>query len=224
MRFFCVLGERCSGTHFIEHAVATNFDLECRRVAGKHFWTLADLEALRQRPDVLVLCVVRSPVAWVDSFFKRHHHVPKSLLVSAETFVTKEWLSEDMEGREMMCDRHLLHGRRYTDLLELRLVKHASLLAEAEQNGSNFVVVAYEAFRDDYDRSLAWLEARCGLARSAAARDGFVPIVRYKGTYAVDFAVKPVLLSAAVQAFIAEKVDDAQEQRLLALSAPGAPA
>ncbi len=77
---FTIYGERCSGTNYLEQLILENFELPVTWKYGwKHFFGFSNLE---NSDDTLFFGIVRSPIAWFDSFLKiliTYHHKIKTL-------------------------------------------------------------------------------------------------------------------------------------------------
>lgn len=73
MKKFTILGERCSGTNFLEKAIIANFNLELTWEYGyKHFFGFSDYS---NSDNVLFIGIVRDPIQWLLSLFKQPHHL-----------------------------------------------------------------------------------------------------------------------------------------------------
>ena len=71
---FTIYGERCSGTNYLEQLITSNFELPVTWQYGwKHFFGFSDLQ---NSDDTLFFGIVRSPIEWIDSFFKNPYHIP----------------------------------------------------------------------------------------------------------------------------------------------------
>ena len=64
---FKLIGERCSGTYYTQRLIEHNLDLPHTEEYGhKHFWTKRQENYPK---DLLLVCVVREPYSWLQSFF-----------------------------------------------------------------------------------------------------------------------------------------------------------
>ena len=187
---FTVLGERCSGTHFLAHAVYHNFKVSYNQ-GQKHFFGHEP-----QNPNQITLCIVRECVSWIDSFFRTPHHVPPINKTSLRAFMTNEWYSVhdipvEKKGQEVMEDRSWLTGERYRNILEMRRQKLAYFETELPKQTSHFMIIGYEDLRDNYDDVLQQIQARFGFVRRNPDQP-FVRIEKYKGTYHHKFEPKEI--------------------------------
>jgi hypothetical protein len=218
MKYFSVVGERCSGTTFLVYALLRNFNLIYRLFQGKHFFGHGDDEVVKQDPDIdetLFIYVVRHPIDWIDSFFKRLHHVAPENKKSITNFLNNEFYSIYEEGEqihgEMMADRHIFTGERYKNIFELRKTKTDYLLHHFSKKVKHFMVLKYEDLRDDYENTLNRL---CSQFKLVKANDIYQTIPKYKGTYTALYYKKPILLSEDIIEEIKQKVDVNQESIL----------
>jgi hypothetical protein len=236
IRYFTILGERCSGTHFLQHAILSNFAGLSYLKGEKHFFGNKEfrdeqgcdpetlslhekqmLEIDGVSPDeLLVLSIVRDPVEWVDSFYKRKHHVPVPNREPVQRFLTCEFYSVYEEGPkkglEIMEDRNWRTKQRYRNLFELRAEKNAYLREEIPKRVKHHWFLRYEDLRDHYQTTLERIEREFGLPRKPASAESFVRIEKYKGTYHALYEKKPVELTPEIQEFVWQMVDVEQER------------
>ena len=237
IRYFTILGERCSGTHFLQHAILQNFHVEYSK-GEKHFFGNREFRDTihvpfdemslheKQMRDVdrippgqlLTICIVRDPVEWIDSFYKRKHHVPPENREPIGRFLSCEFYSIYEEApkkhMEIMEDRNWLTKERYANLFELRRMKNEYLHDKVSGDTTNrFFFLRYEDLRDDYENTLEIIQNRFLLRRKYPLMT-FVKTPKYKGTYHSLYEKKPVLLSAEMQTYIWDNVDREQESRM----------
>ena len=219
---FMIMSERCAGSHFIQHALLENFHIQYLKHHHKrrHFFGHEnDVPSYteEEKQTMLMICVVRDPVEWVDSFFKRKHHVPKENKFDIERFLKTEWYSVyeegELNGKEIMEDRDPKTKQRYPHLLALREAKHAYFL-ELEHTKDPFphiLILKYEDLRDQYDQTLDKIWKRYQLRRRWSPTPEFKKIIKYKGTYTALYQKKPILLSEEIQQYIRDHVNSEQE-------------
>lgn len=148
---FAIVGERCSGTNFMEKVMKTSFNLE--QVKGstttmdhKH-WMQPENYADRSVTDnIIYIGIIREPVQWLGSLFHKPYHVPLHMRTDPRTFLTSEWYSFNDEGdcKEIMHDRHPYTKERFKNIFELRKVKAQFLLEDMPKLVKNYVFVRYE--------------------------------------------------------------------------------
>ena len=213
---FTILGERCSGTIFTEFALKQNFDLEYDQTINKHFVGYEE-PTEEQRENVLYIAVVRHPIDWIDSFFKRLHHVPPANKRSITDFINNEWYSihelGDKINTEIMEDRNMHTGQRYKDIFELRKTKIDYILETYSKQVKNFVLIRYEDMQNNYEETMDFLKNQFNLSKKNP-ENPYEKIIKYKGTYTALYFKKPILLPNEIQEEILRRVNKEQEEAL----------
>jgi len=148
---FTILGERCSGTNFLERIIKKSTNIPVTWVYGwKHFY---GFESYENSDDVLFIGIVRDPMDWILSFWRRKWHIPPELKTSIHTFLTKEWWSNFdkhsgpysiKSGCEIMEDRNMHTNERYQNIFEMRKIKAEYLLDYMSSKVKNFILIRYE--------------------------------------------------------------------------------
>ena len=216
IKYLTVLGERCSGTTFVEYAIQWNLGLKYYTTCGKHFFghdnSAFNTEKMK---DTLVVCVVRNPIDWIDSFFKRLHHVPPHNKSSIYNFLHNEFYSihehDPLKGQEKMEDRHMITKERYKNIFELRKTKQDFMLREVPKLVPYYIILRYEDMRDDFDNTLDRIREQFQLDR---IENPYKQITQYKGTYTACYFKKPILIGPREQDVIKKSVDTEQEALL----------
>lgn len=216
IKYVSILGERCSGTTFVHYALMWNFGLTYYTTYRKHFFghTINELQEDKMA-ETLLISVVRHPLDWVDSFFKRHHHVPRHNFQKIYNFINNEFYSiyelAPRIGQEIMEDRHIITKERYRNIFELRKTKIDYMMNEIPKLVPNHLILRYEDLRDDFDNTLDKIAAQFKLTR---IENPYKRIPKYKGTYNAEYAKKPIMLSETEQQTILENIDQEQEKKL----------
>lgn len=183
---FKIVGERCSGTYYIQRLIEHNFHIPHTEEFGhKHFWSFRK-EKLPQ--DLLVVACVREPISWVQSFFEKKWHVPEHFhSLALEDFVQSEFYSiKDHSipniagevGSEILADRNYLNDQRYKNLLDLRHHKMGFLFRYFPKMLHNMVILRLEDVQNDMEGTLAFLEKTFFLRRK---KEAFEDLKHYKG-------------------------------------------
>jgi hypothetical protein len=224
IQHFFILCERCTGSHFLQYAMTENFKIKYlnRHHTRRHFFGHEnDVSSYteEEKQSTLFIVLVRNAVDWVDSFFKRKHHVPPINKNDIERFLKHEWYSiyetGDQLNTEIMEDRNIYTKERYRNLLELRKVKHQYLMS-LETNGifPHVLVLRYEDLRDDFENTMKSIQFVYNLQRLRPEETEYKKIHKYKGTYTLLYQKKPILLSEPIQEYIRSHVDKEQELEL----------
>jgi hypothetical protein len=214
MKNFSIFGERCSGTHFVKFAILRNFHIDFSQ-ANTHFFGFDnDSDFENKLDDTFYICLVRHPIDWIDSFFKRAHHVPEHNFMSIDNFLKNEFYSIYEVGekinQELMEDRHLITKERYKNIFELRKTKLDYFLNVIPTKAKHFIFLRYEDLRDNYQETLDVIAQKFNLIKKY---DNYVEIVKYKGTYDALYFKKPILLSNDDKEYIKQNVDVEQEKK-----------
>lgn len=216
IKYFTILGERNSGTHFLQYAMLWNFRFEKYIKGSKHFFGFDEYEFSEVPQDeLLYICIVRDPIEWIDSYFKRLHFAPKENRQSIMHFLTNTFYSihDDKEryGQEIMEDRHLVTRDRYKNIFEMRKVKYDYLLDELPKKVQHYYFLRYEDLRDDYENTLDKIYTQFELTR---LNTKYIKIEKIKGTYTAKYEKKPILLNENIKEYIRKNVDLEQENRM----------
>jgi hypothetical protein len=208
---FTILGERNTGTHFLQFSLLSNFQLNYLRNI-KHFFGF--VEPLNHE-NLLTICVVRNPIDWIDSFFKRHHHVSPENLESIDAFLTNNFYSIHEVGeninKEIMEDRHIYTKNRYKNIFEMRKVKNFFLTSEMKKKVKNYILIRYEDLRDNYDVVLDFIKNKFNLTQKHKV---YKKIDTYKGTKKELFIKKNVTLTSKIIKVIKNNLDLEQEKSI----------
>ena len=91
---FAILGERCSGTNYLEEIIKINFNLEYTSEYGsKHFFCFRDYNKYNCVDETLFIGIIRNPIYWLNSFSKELHHVPEQNRKNIKAFLFNEFYS-----------------------------------------------------------------------------------------------------------------------------------
>ena len=178
---FTILGERCSGTNFLEKAILENFDINITWEYGwKHFFGFNEYN---NNDDTLFIGIVRDPYQWINSLYKIPYHLPKKLR-KKENFLTGEFFSlyrkrKNLPQAEIMEDRNIYTRKRYKNIFECRKVKCQFLLDDIKHKVKNYILIRYEDLRDNYDETLDTIKDNFSLIKK---HDKYTPIINRVST------------------------------------------
>ena len=158
---FTIYGERCSGTTYLEALIRTNFDVKITWEYGwKHFFGF-DEEKLKESEDTLFICIVRNPVDWINSFYRKQHHwylknnKRLSNIQKLYYFLNKEfWSCNDNDTKnilnEIMKDRNIYTNNRYKNIFELRHTKLKYIIEDLPKKVKNYIFIRYEDLLNNF--------------------------------------------------------------------------
>jgi hypothetical protein len=211
---FTIFGERCSGTNFLKYSILQNFHIEFTEKYGhKHFFGYYSFQNNKEEDNTLFIGIVRDPIEWIDSFYKKLHHIPPENRVDINTFLFNPFYSIDsLENNvEIMKDRHITSGDRYKNIFELRDVKTHFLVNEMPKKVKHYLFIRYEDLRDHYEKVLNFFHIKFKLIRKNRI---YTKILKYKGTHDKIYYRKKVVLEQSIIDKIKEHLDTEFENSL----------
>lgn len=170
-----VIGERCSGTNYINALLKKNFDLDTTSFGSpsdKHFppWYELPIEYYSGDPryytfegvdDCLFIVIFRNPYDWVRSFYLTPHQADRSLLrISFSNFIRMPWkfaiepIIEKEYSFNPYFDRNPIDGSLFENVLKLRTAKIKTML-RIQEKAPNIYYLNYEIARDHSQEVLA---------------------------------------------------------------------
>lgn len=136
---FFVVGERCSGTNFLQALIEENLDLF---VTYEYGWKHAFPTFPAVSAETIAFVVFRNAIDWVRSLYGRPWHVsPLIKAMSFRDFLRCRWDTvvdaavhfalpdgDPRVGEVLQYDRHPITGRAFRDVVDLRNHKMAAHL------------------------------------------------------------------------------------------------
>jgi len=171
---FVILGERCSGTNFLEALMLNNFEIKINRSFSKHFFGFENYENYEK---ILFIGIIRHPYTWINSLAKYPYHVHPSLRNNLEKFLTVEFTSGG-DGKEFENSRNIYTGERYKNIFELRKIKLKFLMEDMPKRAINYILIKYEDLRDNFEETLDKLKNQFTLVTKPKYP---IKIEQYKG-------------------------------------------
>lgn len=227
-RKFVILGERCSGTNFLEEALTQNFDITYTSEYGnKHFFCNNNYTTARE--DTVFIGIVRNPIYWLNSFSKELYHIP-SINKSLRNFLFNEFYSvfDEQQNKKPMLDFNIfsnnasepinpkdlnyLNGNKYKNIFEMRKLKNNYLMNIMPRKVKNYILINYESLLYNYDATLNTLQSKFDLVKK---NDTYVKIKNYKKSDTYNFKQQRLITfkNELIQ-IIWENLDTTQESAL----------
>lgn len=217
---FCVLGERVSGTCFLNSLPAQNV-AGLKPVVFKHKHWFQNLDDIRRADTsgTVFIYITREPISWLNSLCKTPFHVHGSLRhKDLSRFMRTEWHCVEDEssgvsqnsrlyGKEMLHERCPETGERFANVIKMRSAKIRHTMA-LDGVVENFVHVALEDVQRDPELFLSTLCRMHNLRRRVEF--SAVETVRGKGRVVYVPSLYPEL-SERDQDFIVQQLDLAAE-------------
>ena len=199
-RKFVILGERCSGTNFLEEALTQNFDITYTSEYGsKHFFCNNNYTTASE--DTVFIGIVRNPIYWLNSFSKELHHIP-SINKPLRNFLFNEFYSvfDEQQNKKSMMDFNIfsnnvsepinpkdlnyLNGNKYKNIFEMRKLKNHYLMNIMPRKVKNYILINYESLLYNYDATLNTLQSKFDLVKK---NETYVKIKNYKKSDTYNF-------------------------------------
>ena len=162
---FTIVGERCSGTFFLQHAIEKNFCLSATWKYGWKHW-FGDHCDYSNSEETLFLAMYRNPLSWLNSLFRDQHHLQKKMKQKS-VFLKDPVINIDMTrgNVEIENTRNLKTGNIYKNIFELRSVKLNYLLNDFPKKVKHVEIFSLEDFQKNYTKILLYLERKYKLKR-----------------------------------------------------------
>ena len=198
----CVLGERVSGTCFVQSLVTSNTNLKSVSPYGhKHFFQDVDNIRKADTSDTLFVFITRDIMEWLHSFKKNTFHADKPIRNSKDmgTFLRMEWKcvfdstsgtpeTSSQYGQEMMCERDPSDGKRFENVVQMRNSKMRHFLGIRDIT-DNFIHARYEEVRDDPQKFIEDICQRFPICPQNTFRN--IDTVRGKGSVPYTKSIYP---------------------------------
>lgn len=152
---YTILGERCSGTNWLQTLIHDNFKIKIDWLGGwKHFFNFDGYEErIINNDDVLYICIVRNPIDYFVSFFEKAHHQPIERLTNINDFLLSEFYSVEskINNSEILHDRKI-GNIRYKNIFEMRSSKCRFLFDRMPIITKKYKFINYEKLKyNTYD-------------------------------------------------------------------------
>jgi hypothetical protein len=161
---FTILGERHSGTNWLESLCKYNLNLPITWEYGfKHFINL-NWNTYYKSEKTLFFCIVRDIYTWIPAFFRQPHHVNSNIAYNINNFLSKEWSSFDtFTKQEILEDRNYITLLRYKNIFDLRNKKLKFYYYYLPYLINNFIIIRYEDLLLDPYSVFEWLQKRTNI-------------------------------------------------------------
>lgn len=199
---FSILGERCTGTNFLEEAMLNNFNVTyTAKYGNKHFFCFNQYENDKQLTNnILFIGIIRNPIYWLNSFSKEQYHIPEINKMNLSTFLFNEFYSVEDENKntnynyvlnnyknnnKLNCkDLNYVTGKKYKNIFEMRKLKNDYLMNIMPQKVNNYILINYEDLLYNYNETLLKIKERFLLSQKS---DSFIKIKKYKKSESYNF-------------------------------------
>lgn len=230
---FAILGERCSGTNFLEETILNNFNISYTTEYGhKHFFCYNNYNT-NNSDNTLFIGIIRNPIYWINSFSYELHHVPDINRLNINNFLFNRFYSiedeinEDKNSNNIFKfngkfytykykintkDLNYINGRIYKNIFELRKVKNDFLINIMPNKVKNYILINYEDLLYNYTTILQTIKDKFNLIQK---NDEFIKIKKYKKCETSNFVQqRKISLSPDIVVSIWQNLDKEQEKLL----------
>lgn len=169
---FTILGERCSGTNWLQYLITNNFEIKVNWTVGwKHFFAYKDYEnKILKNNHIIYFGIVRNPIDYFMSFYKKAHHQPEERLKNINTFLLSEFYSIHVNEnnsnykKEIIVDRKY-DGNRYKNIFEMRSEKCKFLFEKMPELAKNYIFIKYEDLKKNPENILQEIHEKFNLIK-----------------------------------------------------------
>jgi len=219
---FTILGERCSGTTFLEESMKNNFHLNYSSNFNKHFFCFNTYDKEKTK-DTLFIGIIRNPIYWLNSFSRELHHIPEINRKNLKNFLFNEFYSVDNEITELSIkklkknniiinDLNYVNGGKYNNIFELRKLKNHYLINIMPTKVNNYILINYENLLYNYEDTLNKIQNKFNLIKK---NPDFIKIEKYKKSETYNFVKqREILFPLPVINLIWDNLDKNQENNL----------
>ena len=235
MKKFAILGERCSGTNFLEELITHNFNLLYTAEYGsKHFFCFDDYSQ-KNTTDILFIGIIRNPVYWLNSFSKEQYHVPENNRKNLTAFLFNEFYSvhDEIDTKNKPIDSNIFvmnnnfythqykmnqhdlnytNGKKYKNIFELRRLKNDYLMNIMPTKVENYVLVNYEDLLYNMELTLTTIKEQFNLVQRNSS---FETVTKYKKSDTYNFVIqRQITFTPEIVKIIWNHLDVVQENKL----------
>lgn len=210
IQYFKIIGERCSGTNYLQNVIIENFGLVPLEYLGgnKHFFLHYDYPLIN-KPNILFIGIIRDPITWINSFYKNKWHIPKINSVNLNSFLNNEWYSIYDNNEEIIEDRNLDY-QKFKNIFELRKIKNNFLIYNVKNLVQNYILIRYEDLYENFENTLTIIQNKFNLISKYSH---YKNIEKYKNSNKI-FKPKQIDLQFNDIKTIIENLDNDQEYYL----------
>jgi hypothetical protein len=207
---YAILGERCSGTNYLDNIIKTNFNLELNnKYINKHFFCFNNYN---DSEDTLFIGIIRNPIYWINSFYKEQHHVPKCNGKDLNSFLNNKFYSISDDNKLILKDTNYVTKNIYNDIFEMRKWKNFYLINCMIKKVKNYILINYESLLYNFNYTMDFIVNKYNLVTKF---DIYKNSKKYKKSDTYNFVKqREILLLAKEIEYIWNRLFLLQEERL----------
>jgi hypothetical protein len=230
---FTILGERCSGTNFLEKSITNNFPIQyTEKYGNKHFFCYHNFN---NSDNTLFIGIIRNPIYWINSFSRELYHVPEINRKSLHNFLFNEFYSveDEVDTKKQILDNNIFksndryytykyklntkdlnytNGKKYKNIFELRKIKNNFLINEMPNKVKNYILINYEDLLFNFNEVLQNIKEKFNFSQKHLQ---FKKVKSYKKSDTYNFVQqRKILLPPKIVVLIWQNLDKEQEKKL----------
>jgi hypothetical protein len=212
IKYFTILGERCSGTNFLEQTMRENFDVELTWEFGhKHFFGFHQFSHTNKENETLFIGIVREPISWISSFYRNPHHLPEKKKYIMNFLLGLFYSITDNTKTIKKDDLNYKTNKIYRNIFELRKIKNEYLMERMPQNVDNYILFTYENLNQNTDQILNVISQKYNLP----FKNNIIKKINYyKDDKNKEFIPINKTFKPFINKIIINNLDKAQEKKL----------
>ncbi|MEL6122932.1 MAG: hypothetical protein AAFR14_04365 [Bacteroidota bacterium] len=173
-----LIGQRCSGTNYLERLLLSNVkDIHIsRQLCHKHLWN-AEFRFDQPVDDHLIIIIVRNPYDWLRSVHRQPHHCPSLYGLPMEEFVIspveayygRNWNSADTQLQQSYL-YPAAHRESFANVISMRNQKVATMLRIKSAFTPKTAIVTLESLQENPKSALSTIAKQLKLTIKPAFR------------------------------------------------------
>lgn len=215
IKYFTIMGERCSGTNYLEQLMLLNFDIEPTYEFGhKHFFGFRTYGENPKEDETLFIGIVRNPYNWLYSFFCNPHHLPEKRQKSINSFLFDRFYSLEDDGLTVKgTDLNYLTKKKYKNIFQMRKLKNSYLMKTMPQKVKHYILINYEEIEKNPTKKLTEIQQKFGLI-SKNPNTPYLKVKYYKNVKDIPYTKRKMGFSKDILKLIEQNLDKKQEMKL----------
>lgn len=159
INFYKILGERNSGTNYLQELINENFYAESNNNhIHKHFFGHDDFENI---DNTLIISIVRNPYDWINSCYIKKYNL------AIDNKNKKNFLNNEIYSYNQIDDNGIVVFKgilekdlniytkcKYKNIFELRHTKLKYMLEDLPKITKNYILIKYEDLLIDFEKEL----------------------------------------------------------------------
>jgi hypothetical protein len=173
---FTILGERCSGTNYLQNLLEKNFNIPYTKEFGDKHFRIFNQSNYIDSDSCLFVGIIRDAHSWVNSLYETPWHIAPKCLVSKFDFLNTEFYScnpviindkqyhftIDLEtrlpisdvGNRNIHDLNMFTNKKFKNIFECRNIKTKYLIELMQFKVKNYILITYDQIKNNPSEAL----------------------------------------------------------------------